>query len=299
MGTAEDAPMVSADGQVILVSENRNFPKEEFYTLQALTQVPNSPMWVTVVGHAYRLSKSDGAPALNDPDNPVFINFQYLGKEVPAGEERFLHVYFLPDSADNSTAWQLLDSTPDSEFNSIATRPFRAKGFTRSCQALRSHWSAGAGTTLPTVFNIHRQLKVRWHRSTTTTMSSGAMNHCVRSGRSMPPMCPHGSVICLHSSLAVAIGSISPRRHGITLYLNGGNINAVNAAAAPNLPAIYYGELLRSATFTPTVGMTVTAKINGADCRPAETQTTEPEVGKFVYVVKVEDCGSANPPSEL
>ena len=84
------APVVSADGQVILYGEELTFEEGEFLTLQTATAIPSPPAWATVVGEGYRLSATGGAPELRGTS----ISFGYLGSEVPPGEEGWLKVYY-------------------------------------------------------------------------------------------------------------------------------------------------------------------------------------------------------------
>lgn len=106
------APRTSADGQVMLYGRELEFKKGEFYTLQATTTNKNLPAWASVVGQAYRLEGTNGTPPL-DQDN-VSIGFQYLGRDVPSGEEQWLRIYYQEDT---DTEWQMLDTTRNITYN--------------------------------------------------------------------------------------------------------------------------------------------------------------------------------------
>jgi len=83
----------------------------------------------------------------------------------------------------------------------------------------------------------------------------------------------------------VCIGAIA----SVTIFLL--NVQTPSASfiygQPANVPATYYGEILASASepaFTPAVGMSVEAVINGQVCGTAETQEQN---GVIVYVIKV------------
>ena len=86
------APVLSSDGQAQILGIKGEFPLGEFYALQNLDNFPAPPIWTTVVGQAYRLVRSSGAPSLNGSTFTV----NYLNSEVPFGEESSLTIYFLP-----------------------------------------------------------------------------------------------------------------------------------------------------------------------------------------------------------
>ncbi|MEM7032798.1 MAG: FG-GAP-like repeat-containing protein [Chloroflexota bacterium] len=101
------APATSSDGQVILFSES-TFDVGQFYALQKSNTLPTPPPWATVVGAGYRLVSSSNAPDLSGAS----LNFQYLGKEVPAGEEAFLTLHHW-----DGNRWQPLPTTLNLAFN--------------------------------------------------------------------------------------------------------------------------------------------------------------------------------------
>ncbi len=102
------APLTSVDGQVVLYAENLVFPEDEFFTIQTVSRLPVPPTWATVIGQAYRLTTSPGAPDLTGTS----INFSYMEAEVPPGEEAWIKVYFF-----DGQNWQPLPTTPDRDSN--------------------------------------------------------------------------------------------------------------------------------------------------------------------------------------
>src|ERR1044072_2929651 len=71
---ARGAPVISADGQVILYGSGISFDEGEFFVLQKATNVQTAPLWATPVGHAYRLAASNPTKLAN-----TSISFSYLG----------------------------------------------------------------------------------------------------------------------------------------------------------------------------------------------------------------------------
>jgi hypothetical protein len=72
----------------------------------------------------------------------------------------------------------------------------------------------------------------------------------------------------------------------VTLPLKGGSTyaNAALSSTLPIPPATYYGMVASSASFSPTVGMSVTALITDKVCGQAQTQEIDEQI---VYVIEV------------
>lgn len=118
------APVISADGQVLLYGNNLNFLGDEFYSLQAATVIPAAQSWTQPVGQAFRLIASENAPDLK---NNTSIVFNYLENEVPARGETWLRIYYYNES---NAKWELLPTKEggrDTEFNYIAA-PVQGEG---------------------------------------------------------------------------------------------------------------------------------------------------------------------------
>lgn len=79
---------------------------------------------------------------------------------------------------------------------------------------------------------------------------------------------------------------------GLALLLAGG-VGLTLSADPPLLPATYYGPVLAGGTFSPTVGMTVTAVISGSVCGVTPTIT---DAGAVLYGIQVSQnmlCGAS------
>ena len=98
-----NAPILSADAQVVVYSTEGYFEDNGIDTLQQLGRVPEltTHPWLVPVGQAYSVDLDPAVVA------PRVIGFNYLQREVPAGYEHTLAIYFLPEGETN---WQRLDT---------------------------------------------------------------------------------------------------------------------------------------------------------------------------------------------
>jgi hypothetical protein len=99
------APTLSADAQVVVYSTPNYFDDTGVSSLQAVATIPElaSHPWLVPVGQAYNVVVSETIESLDEQ----YIAFHYLQREVPAGHEDRLALYYLPDS---STEWQLVEA---------------------------------------------------------------------------------------------------------------------------------------------------------------------------------------------
>jgi hypothetical protein len=115
---ARFAPAISSDGQAIIFGDNLQFEEGEFFGIQAIMSPPAIPAWTTQIGLAYRLFKSSNAPDLEG----TTISFNYLGNQVPPGEEDWVKIYYW-----TGTEWQDLSTELDLSHN-IASAPTQGEG---------------------------------------------------------------------------------------------------------------------------------------------------------------------------
>ena len=108
------APAMSSDGQFILFGRDLDFELDEFYTVQTATKLTELPDWASVVGQGYWLTASENAPDLEGAS----ISIQYLGSQVPGGDERLLKIYYW-----NGAAWQRLDTEVNTDYNLASAQP--------------------------------------------------------------------------------------------------------------------------------------------------------------------------------
>ncbi|NTW01853.1 MAG: VCBS repeat-containing protein, partial [Oscillochloris sp.] len=113
---AGTAPVLSGDGQAILYTK-AEFAEGEFYAIQTAS-VPDVPTWATRVGHAYQVTATDNAPALD----AASISIGYLSRDVPDGAESYLGLFYLDD-----TTWLPLD-TRQNEAANLLSAPLQGPG---------------------------------------------------------------------------------------------------------------------------------------------------------------------------
>lgn len=128
IGTA-NAPVLSPDGQVIIYGRELDRTTAGLFAFQGAARVPDPPAWATIVGRAYLLTAAPGAPSLSRTS----INLNYLGRQVPPGEEEGVRVYYYDPlstckpEADPSACWQILPSSANTTLN-VVTAPMRGPG---------------------------------------------------------------------------------------------------------------------------------------------------------------------------
>ena len=98
-----NAPILSADAQVVVYSKEGFFEDNGVETLQVLGRVPelDAHPWLAPVGQAYAVELDPAVTA------PRIIGFNYLQRDVPEGYEHTLALYFMPEG---ERGWQRLDS---------------------------------------------------------------------------------------------------------------------------------------------------------------------------------------------
>ena len=98
-----NAPILSADAQVVVYSKQGFFEDNGVETLQIRSAVPqmDTHPWLVPVGQAYQVTLD---PAVQDER---IIGLTYLQRDVPEGFEHTLTVYFLPEGETN---WQRLET---------------------------------------------------------------------------------------------------------------------------------------------------------------------------------------------
>jgi hypothetical protein len=280
----DDAPVLSGDGRVIIYGKNLTFSVGAFYALQAVSTVPTPPAWTTLVGSAYRLVKTANASLAN-----TSIDFRYAGSEVPPGEENLLSLYFW-----NGTGWQRLPTTLD-VYHNEAIAPTQGEGI----YALMSSYP------VPLTYAGWNNVAypIQENRSVTEALSSisptarmvyhyAGPNGWQVYAPNVPPY-----VVSL-SAFEFGQGYWLNVTQPITWFLKGATPTS-RATQPENMqlpPSTYYGIAQAGASFTPTVGMSVIARINPSTssgqavvCGQGQTQSYG---GQIVYVVHVSAEGT-------
>lgn len=273
------APAVSADGQVILFGDQLNFAEGEFFTVQAAASVGQVPAGRSLVGQGYWLQGSSGAPDLRT----ATLNIAYLSRDVPAGEEEGISVYYWDGMP--GTAWQPLATTLDVERNEASARvagPGLYALMSSTAIGLR-----GPGWNLVAY-------SVRNERPVAEALRSIAGAYTIVYGydpaRVDDPWKVYGPGappwVNDLERLSFGQGYWIRATRSTTLYLDRPAMASVAAqeAALPSPPATYYGILRHGPGFTPTEGAAVTAAIDATVCAQTKTRVVD---GQIVFALDV------------
>ena len=267
------APTESSDGQVMIFGDGLIFDEGEFFALQAVSNIANQPLGTTLVGRAYRLTKSAGAPSLVGTS----ISFNYAGRDVPPGEEDFLHVYFF----DGST-WRRLATTVDTNHNvAVAAVPVAANG--QGVYALLSGieiplygpgWNLftypaqGSRPVPQALASINGAYGIVYDKSLTDTLDPWKM-YAV----GVPSWINDLTTLEFAQSYWISV------TRSITLQVTGGNASAPTVLPSP--PMTVYGT-------APLAG-NVTAWINGVQCGQGATRVINNQI---VYTLNIQPDAS-------
>jgi subtilisin-like proprotein convertase family protein len=278
------APIVSPDGQMIFFTKNPiEFITGTLFTIQGMAGLPPLLPGRTLVGQGYNLVAS---PGVTLPTGSVSI--QYLSNDVlvAGANEEDLTFYFW-----NGADWTTLNTVLDTYFN-LASAPSQGEGVYALMASARvplyaPGWNLFAyplQTTQP-VSDALRSIEGDY-----------ATVYGYRAEDSSDPWEVYqvdgpGYLNDL-SELEPARGYWISATRAVTIHFS--NVMALVAQDSPpaSPPDTYYGEIEGSATFTPMVGMEVTAWIGGVLCGRGLTREYG---GQIVYVVDVmADDGVAN-----
>ncbi len=273
------APVASADGQVVLYSPDHSYGPEWFLTVQVSSAAP--PPWATLVGKAYRVAASGAAPDLTE----MSIAFSYLGSDVPPGEEPWLRVYHwdgtdwtqLPtrlDTTNNmasarvigSGVYALLSSIEvplyDGGWNMFGYPILETRPVTEALISITGYYTTvhGYDTTLTDPFERWRTHDLAFPRPLTTL-------DVLEFGR--------GYWINVTQPVVIRFK---------------GAVQALETSPELQLPpATYFGPVAAGMGLTPTVGMPVTAWIDGHLCGRGLVQDVD---GQPMVAINVLSNGS-------
>jgi subtilisin-like proprotein convertase family protein len=280
------APVLSADGQAILYGENLVFPEGEFYALQALPTVKNAPPWATVVGQAYRLMRSAGAPPLTSTS----LGVGYMESEVTPGEEEWLRVYF---SGNDGASWQPLSTTLDT-YHNMASAATQGAGLYALMSSLEiplygpgwnlfSYPVRGTRDVITALLSINGQYDLVYGYQPEDRSDPYDPWKVYRPGA--PDFVNDLRELEFGHGYWINLTASAP----ITLWLKGASAAAqAGIEGMPYPPATFYGPVLTGAGFTPTVGTLVTARVNGKVCGQVRMQLYG---AQLVYAINVSADG--------
>ncbi|MFZ4663362.1 MAG: FG-GAP repeat domain-containing protein [Caldilineaceae bacterium] len=283
------APVMSSDGQVSIFPLDNPFAGGARFALQTVTFPPTLPRWLHAVGQAYRVTSDGVLP-------PSSILFSYLARSVPAGYEEQLTIYF---SANEGRTWQRLVTTLDTRRNQasativnkgiyvlVATVPVRPTfavgwnnfGYTIQASQTITEGLASIQGKYSAVYSYNPALSRPWlfYDPAVQPPFDGMVNTLRR--------LDYGKGYWIYATQAVV------------LYLGIGSASVEETAdendltSAPLAPATYYGWITPSASFTPTIGMTVTALIDNVVCGETSITTIEGQLA-YALAVAADDAG--------
>jgi hypothetical protein len=274
------APVMSPDGSVILYVDANRLAADQFYTLQAVTEIPAPLPWATVVGRAYRLSASAGTPNLTNAS----INVTYMSDEVPVGGEPWLRLYFW-----DGAAWQQLPTTLDAYQNS-ATAPSQGAGLYVLMSSIAiplsgPGWNLIAYPLMASQPVTQALLSIDGYYTTVYGWDAEALsgNEWLVYNTSVPRWVNDLEVLEFGHGYWIQVTDT------ITLYM-GMSAEQSNRPEMIGLPpATYYGTVQPGPGGGAAPGMVVTAWVDGRQCGQA---TTRLEGGQVVYAIKVLAAGA-------
>jgi hypothetical protein len=257
-----------------LYGQNLSFAQGQFYTLQAATHIPTPPPWATVVGQAYRLTASAGGPDLSQ----VSINFSYLGRDVPPGEERWVTAYYCPLScpADGS-GWRALVTARDMAVNqAIVAVP--GPGLYALMSSVEIPLSAGDNVV---AYPVHTGRTVADATASIASASPQVSRYNPQTGgwRALGA----GELLEFGKGYRITVSQAA------TWRIKGDGVGpaalaTTGASAQRSTPAIYSGAVAGDAGWTPALGQSVVAWVDGQRCGQGGTLA---DGARVVYVVAV------------
>ncbi len=292
------APVSTGDGQVTVFPLNQPFSTTLDLTIQSAAPPVALDPWLTAV-EAAQLIQTD------TPETAAAVLIHYLQRERIAPYEDALQVYLLPTGA---TQWVALSTELDTERN-LASAPFRGNGYYQLAMTLPV-----SPTLRPGWHTIGYPLRGQRPISAALQSIAGSYSIVYHADDTVPTGW-RWYVPALPATFAPLVNTLDDlEEHGAytlfltdaaTLYWNVGAAQQLQAAgpsasatAAPSAPALFYGEIIPTAGFTPTLGMTVTAEIDGVTCGETTVRLVDE---KWAYVLAVRsvfagaadtDCGA-------
>ncbi|MCB0032859.1 MAG: hypothetical protein KDE51_02475, partial [Anaerolineales bacterium] len=290
-----NAPLASPDGQVILYNVDNILAGNVASSLQILSAAPELPTWLTPVGQVYRYTTQK-----NEGDNLV-IQFQYLQRELPAIEEDQLRIYYL-DENDPNAEWQRLENTTIDDFRNLASAKMPGEGL----------YALIATVELPRFQPAWNLFGYPINESRPLPNALGSIDGAYTSVYHYDAIQKEwllydAAVTGDHPQFEPLLNTLEQLEFGkgywlyateeITAYLAvAGSNSSLDVANQQFPPATYYGYLLPYEDFQPTVGMSVTAWVEGVNCGEGSVESLN---GQLAYTIQIQaedvsgNCGAA------
>lgn len=278
-----DGPVSSGDGGVVLYPPLAT-AKETFISLQLAATLPDLPLGLVPVGRAYYVRPSAEIPDYAGGS----IAFQYLGRDVDQFHlpEENLAVYHW-DGA-QWTCFKCTEQVRNPEQN-VLSAPLAGPGL---------YMLAGFQLALngPDMNMIGYPLPYSLPVTKALTSLAGAYNVIYHYDATNPSK-PWSAFGADAPAWANTLSELKPNR-GYWLYVTNNLLWSITGqgtaatATSQQPPAVFYGIVPPTDTFTPTVDMVVTANINGNPCGQARTRLVDRQIG---YVIDVLADDPLNP----
>ncbi|MEM7134051.1 MAG: VCBS repeat-containing protein [Chloroflexota bacterium] len=301
---SRNVPAISADGQVTLFGDQlqRKQDEEWIFTVQGASTTPDSPPWLNVVGQAYWIIATENAPDLNGAS----LSFQYLGEDVPVGEENFLQIYYRAENdskvcptSQAFSCWQPLHTEQDSVYN-IASASIQGPGLYALMSSVpvkveSAGWnfigyplqeSQPVTQALASAEGIYQAIY-----GYDPSRDNPWLIHDVNVEPSLSPLVNN------LKSLEFAKGYWLLVTEPITIYMTSPSLRsevqaaAIDGQSTPLIPAIYYGWVGEASAGTALFHVPITAEIDGVNCGQASIQLID---GKAAYILYVKAADPAD-----
>lgn len=297
---ALEAPIASGDGKVTILNVEDILADTGTSSLQALSSLPNLPSFLAPVGPSYRFVATAAVTRT--------IAFQYLQRDVPPGYEHTLNIYFLPTG---SSEWQRLETGPlatgaDVEDNLATARmPNMANGegiyalmATVELPVLQRGWNLlayplpGEAAIGEALQSIDGSYSVVYHYDTDTAGGSPWRVYDPKIAEHYPDAIPFIQQINTLEQLTFGSSYWIHATEPITPYLPVPVVGDDTVVRAAEIamdfglpPATFFGILKPTGTITPTVGMAVTATIDGQLCGESTVKSWQGTLSYSLSVV--------------
>jgi hypothetical protein len=282
------APVMSNDGQVSVYPLDNLFGENADLSLQKLFLPPALDPWLIPVGQAYRF-------AADQSTGQAAILFQYLPRDVPAGYENLLRIYYSPDEGQT---WQRLE-TELSTYRNTASAMMPGEGIYVLVATIEVSPSFAEGWNTfgfpvqetQTITNALASIDGRYTAVANYDPNRSDPWHTFYTDVSDPFTPLVNTLSDLEFTKAYWLYATEP----VTLFL-APELPTAQLSVSGNVqspPATYYGWVVPTDEFTPTLGMSVTAWINGNLCGEATIESLD---GNLAYTLQVEAENSLGMP---
>lgn len=301
-----NAPVASGDGRVTIFNLGDILGDSGATSLQAISSLPQAPLWLSNVGKAYRFIAADDTPGITRT-----IAFNYMEREAPKGYEHTLNIYYLANGADR---WQRLSTFLDTDENLAAAQMpqdsqegegIYALMATLEMPTLHSGWNhfgypiAETRPIASALASLHDEYSIIYQH-----VPQGATEWLLYDPAVVEDYPAYTALVndltVLEANRVYWLYATNP----ITPYLAVGNLNPQGVSAAGALtdsqnlpPATFFGTLDPAGFISPAVGMNITATIDGIVCGKGALSLLNEQ---WVYTIQVSaaaqknGCGTAN-----